>query len=95
MNQEILNKLKKEKSNLRKNYHITKIGIFGSYVRGEETPESDIDILVEFEKTPSLFKFISIEEYLESILNKKIDLVREQGLKSRLKDRILSEVVYI
>ena len=95
MNNKIIKILKEQKSVLEKNFHINKIGIFGSYARNEETPDSDIDILVEYNKTPGLFEFFSLEEHLETVLNKKIDLVRKEGLKKQIKEQVLSEVLYI
>ena len=95
MDKNLIKKIKMDITNLKKNYGIKKIGVFGSYARGEETRESDVDILVEFHETPDLFKFFSLEEYLEKLLNKKIDMVRPQGLKAKIKDNVLSEVIYL
>jgi uncharacterized protein len=95
MNNLIVNALKKNKEYLKKNFRVTRIGIFGSFARNEETENSDIDVLVEFEKTPDMFTFFSVEEYLENKLNRKIDMVRPQGLKEHVKENVLSEVIYI
>jgi predicted nucleotidyltransferase len=80
---------------LRDQYNVKKIGIFGSYIRGEQTKSSDLDILVEFEKPISLFRFMDLEEYLEQILSKKIDLVSKKALKPRIGKHILEEVMNI
>jgi len=97
MNLTIVDKLKDHKKELQEKYFIKKIGIFGSYVRGEEKADSDIDILVEFEKdrTPGFFKFLDLEDELEKLFNKKIDLVTNNALKDVIKDSILQEVFYI
>jgi len=95
MNNEIKNKIENEKTYLMEKYRISKIGIFGSFARGEETANSDVDILVEFTSVPDLFEFFEIEEYLEKLLHKKIDLVRENAIKHQIKDQIMSEVQYI
>lgn len=87
--------LAKHKEELAKKYKIKEIGIFGSFVRGEQKKRSDIDILVDFEKVPDLLTFIEIERYLEKILGVKVDLVRKPALRPELKDKILSEVVQI
>jgi uncharacterized protein len=94
-NKELFGILKNHKEELRRKYHISKIGIFGSYARGEETAESDIDILVEYEKSPGFFEFLDLEESLEKILNKKIDLVTKPALKEIIKNEILDEVIYV
>ncbi|MCK4805208.1 MAG: nucleotidyltransferase family protein [Spirochaetes bacterium] len=78
---------------LKEKYNVDKIGIFGSYIRGEESKESDIDILVDFEN-PIGWEFIDLKEFLEEILNKKVDLVTVKALKPRLRENILKEVVY-
>ena len=87
--------LKQHKKDLAEKYRVKEIGVFGSYVRGEQGKRSDVDILVEFEEVPDLFKFIELERYLERILKKKVDLVEKNGLRPRLKDIILNEVVYV
>ena len=88
----ILDKYKKE---LRKKYRVKEIGIFGSYVRGEQKRKSDIDILIEFEDVPGLFKFIELEDYIGEILGVKTDLVMKDALKPNIGKHILSEVIYI
>ncbi len=95
MNQEIITKLKHEKKNLFDKYKVTRLGVFGSFARDEETSASDIDILVEFTEVPGMLEFFSTEEYLEKILNRKIDLVRMNAIRPELKDVIMSEVIMI
>jgi hypothetical protein len=90
---EIEETLKKYKPILREKFSVKEIGIFGSYVRGEESEHSDIDILVKF-SSPMGWEFIDLKEFLEKILGKKVDLVTVQALKPQLKDSILREVVY-
>ena len=94
---EIIEKIKEIKPQLEKEYNITEIGIFGSYIREEQTESSDIDILIEYDRTKSMsmFKFLGLEEFLSSILNKKIDLVTKKALKPRIGKRILSEIIYV
>ncbi|MEO0532726.1 MAG: nucleotidyltransferase family protein [Cyanobacteria bacterium P01_A01_bin.123] len=83
------------KSVLQENYKVRELGIFGSYIRQEQTETSDIDVLVEFSETPSLLKFVNLENYLSDNLSVKVDLVHKSGLKPRIGERILSEVVYL
>ncbi len=87
--------LKQHKKELAEKYKVKEIGVFGSYVRGEQKKRSDVDILVEFEEVPDLFKFLELERYLEMLLGAKVDLVEKSALRPQLKDAILSEVVYV
>ncbi|NLV28383.1 MAG: hypothetical protein GXY48_14700 [Methanomicrobiales archaeon] len=61
----VLETLKSIKPQLASQYHIRRFGLFGSVIRGEQSPEIDIDILVEFDTTPSIFGFLELEEKLE------------------------------
>lgn len=92
---EIQNWLKEHKPILQETYKIKTLGLFGSYLRQEQTESSDLDILVEFSEIPSLLKFINLENYLSDHLGIKVDLVHKAGLKPRLGQRILEEVVYL
>lgn len=80
---------------LRAHYHVETIGVFGSYVRGEQTEESDVDLLVTYTKTPTLFDIAHLQHYLEDVLNVKVDLVLQNGLKRYIAPYILREVQYI
>jgi predicted nucleotidyltransferase len=95
MNENILLQLKSAKQYLKDTYNVSRIGVFGSYARGEEGGESDVDLIVEFVDVPGLREFFGTEEYLEKLLQRKIDLVREKAIRPELKDQILSEVIYI
>jgi len=92
--EEIRKKLVQYKSELENEFHVKEIGIFGSYVRGEEKKGSDLDILVEFKTAPSLFRFIELEHYLKKILKVKVDLVMKDALKPVIGGRIMKEVIY-
>ncbi len=95
--EQIKSTLAEHKEELRQKYKIKEIGIFGSYVRGEQKKQSDIDILVEFEETAdlSLLDFIGIENYLSDVLGIKVDLVEKHALKPRIGKHVLEEVVRI
>lgn len=90
---DIIKTLKKHEKEIREKYKVKKIGVFGSYVRGDQEETSDIDVLVEFEK-PIGWEFFDIKEFLEEILGKDVDLVTVGALKPLLKDKVLKEVVY-
>jgi uncharacterized protein len=78
---------------LSERYRVKTLKMFGSYVRHEQRPDSDLDLLVTFDKLPSLLKFIELENYLTDILGVKVDLVMPDTLKPRIGQRILSEVI--
>jgi predicted nucleotidyltransferase len=93
--EEIKKILEEYKETLREKYGVKEIGIFGSYVRKETKRASDVDILVEFDRTIDLLEFISLEDHLKGILKVKVDLVMKDALKPRIGKCILREVVYI
>jgi predicted nucleotidyltransferase len=70
---------------------VTRSSIFGSYVRGENREDSDIDLLVEVPRGTGLFAFVRLKRNLEKVLKKKVDLVTYKSIDPTLHDRILSE----
>jgi uncharacterized protein len=92
---QIKKNLRVQKPTLVAKYKVKEIGIFGSYVRGEQNPQSDLDILIDFEEYPSLLEFVGIEDELSERLGLKVDLVMKSGLKPRIGQRILREVIYL
>jgi uncharacterized protein len=87
--------LKEHKTEVCRKYRVLEIGVFGSYVRGEQKERSDIDILVSFSGIPDVFKYMELEEYLKRLLRRKVDLVRKEAIRPELKKRILKEAVYV
>lgn len=85
--------LKKQMPELAERYRVKSLGVFGSYVRHEQTRHSDLDILVEFDQAPDLFKFMDLEEHLAKQLGVKVDLVPRRALRGEMGERILREVV--
>jgi predicted nucleotidyltransferase len=73
---------------------VKSLALFGSVVRAEERPGSDIDILVEFTEPVGLFKFLDLKAYLEALLQCKVDLATRDALKRQLRDEILEEAVH-
>ncbi len=94
--EEIKRILQEHKSILAKEFHVKEINLFGSYVRGEETSASDIDILVEFEK-PIGLKIVDLKDYLEQILGIEVDVVSKKAVirKSSLWQYIREELVSV
>ena len=91
----ILAAMKNHKLELCTEYPIKKIGVFGSYVRGEERSDSDVDVLVEFEHPIDLFRFLDLEEKLSELFGKRVDLVSKKALKPHIGRQILKEVRYL
>jgi predicted nucleotidyltransferase len=94
---EIQHILRAQKPYLSQEYGITEMGIFGSYVRGEQRPDSDVDILIELERPPriSLIGLVELEYCLSELHGAKMDLAIRKNLRKRVGRRILAEVVPI
>ena len=76
-------------------FKIWELGIFGSYVRGEQNKDSDVDILVEFSQVPTLFDLVEIEYSISDKLGLPVDLVDKKSLKAAIRENILNETVYL
>jgi len=92
---EIREILREQKPFLRKRYKVSEIGMFGSYVRGEQNEMSDLDILVEFEEPVSLLDLAGLEIFLSDLLGIKVDVVPKRSIRPELKEIILREAVYL
>jgi len=90
-----INQIREKAVPILKNAGVTRSAVFGSYVRGEEKENSDIDMLVDFPRGKGLFEFAGLEQELEDVLGKKVDLVEYESLHPLLKERILAEQVEI
>ncbi|MDO9635149.1 MAG: nucleotidyltransferase domain-containing protein [Paludibacter sp.] len=94
---EILDYLKNNKQQLKDNYHLIKIGLFGSFAKDIQNPESDIDLLIEFE--PGTQNISEKKEKLKKILkiqfDRDVDLCREKYLKPYMKEFIIQETIYV
>jgi uncharacterized protein len=95
--EQIIAFLKTNKHYLRSKYHISKLGLIGSFARDEEHEGSDIDLLIEFEAGTSNIYDIKydLREYLKSHFNKEIDLCREKYIKPQYKEYILKDIIYV
>lgn len=87
--------IQNKKSTLKK-YGVKQLGLFGSYVRNEANPLSDVDFIVEFEEGKKTYtNFIELAYYLEELLGKRVELLTTQSLSPYLKSKILNEVEYV
>ena len=84
-----------QKTELKKKFKVKTIGVFGSYVCGEQKVSSDVDVLVEFEEPVGLFEFMALENYLSDLLGVKVDLVSKKALKPHIGEHILKEVIMV
>lgn len=85
--------LRDHKQEIKRRFAVRRIGLFGSFVRGEETKESDIDILVEFED-PTFRNFMNLAFYLEDIFSRRVDLLTPEGISHRIRPYVEKEVVW-
>ena len=83
------------KSLAKEKYHISELGIFGDYVKGEVKENSQVNILIDYTEPPSLLDLVDLEDYLSNLLKIKADVISKNGLKGKRKERILSEVIYV
>lgn len=91
----IVGTLKNLEAQIKKEYKAKIIGVFGSYVRGEQNERSDLDILVRFLEGATLFDQVGLADFLEENLTVKVDVVSERAVRAELKDQILKEVVMV
>jgi hypothetical protein len=80
---------------LKERYKVSSLGVFGSYVRNQQTPRSDLDILVEFAEAPNVFEFMDLEKHLARLLGVRVELVSRKALKGNIGQRILREVLHV
>ncbi|NBO50538.1 MAG: hypothetical protein EBU80_12640 [Chitinophagia bacterium] len=94
LKQNVVKKLKRVRPVLLEKYGITSLGLFGSVLRDDFTPQSDIDIIVDFSK-PIGIEFIDLAEDLEKVLQHKVDLVSKQGVKPTFFEVIKKDILYV
>ena len=94
----VIQSLREDLPELKERFSVSKIGVFGSYVKGNQRDDSDIDIYIEFDRVPGL-EFMDLTEQLERIVRKKVDLLTPSGLKSirnaRIKQDIEQSIRYV
>lgn len=91
--EEIRKMIRAHERELREQFGVRGLAIFGSYSRGEQTERSDLDLLVEFEKPVSLLSLVSLENRLADITGIKVDLVPQEDIRPELRDEILAEAI--
>lgn len=92
---EVLNVLKAQQEILVEQFGIKTLYLFGSTARNEARPDSDVDLLVEFNRPLGLFEFIDLQQTLESLLNCKVDLGTKRSLKNHLRKEVLMEAILV
>ena len=90
----IKQKIAQNKEYLYKTYGVEEIGIFGSFARGDNDENSDIDIVVDLQK-PLGLQFFSLERHLEEYLGRKVDLATKKAIKPYIRERILAQIIYV
>ena len=93
--EEILSALQELRDELRVKYKVKEIGLFGSFLRGEQREGSDIDVVVEFAEDADLFDLVGVSLYLEEKLSRKVDVVTKGAMRQELKMSILKEVSFV
>ncbi len=92
---DVLSILHEKRGELSEKYGVKSLALFGSVARDEARPDSDVDLLVEFDRPVGLFNFIGLQQFLETLLGCKVDLGTLRSLKPRLKDSVLQEAIHV
>lgn len=87
--------LRGELPRLEEQYSVASLEVFGSYARGEETAQSDLDILVTFHAAPGFFRYVRLEDELSELLGVKVDLVMKDALKPRIRQEAVREALAV
>lgn len=88
-----VDRLRQNLPHFQRNYAVRSLGLFGSYIHGQQKKGSDLDILVDFEVVPGMFRFLDFERELSHLLGVRVDLIQKKALKPAVGKRILQEVV--
>ena len=92
---EILETLRAHRDELRKRFGVKSLAVFGSVARGEARPDSDVDILVEFEGRATFDRYMGLKFFLEDLLGRRVDLVTRKALKPRMRPFVEREAIYV
>ena len=95
MNSFPLELLKKHDDEIVRGFGVRRIGIFGSFARGDESPESDVDVFVEFQPGKKTFdNYMGLKNFLESLFGRKVDLAAYEGLNPHIRENVVEGVIY-
>ena len=93
---EIIAYLRKNRKYFHDRFGVTSMGIFGSFIRGEQTSSSDIDIIIEMEKNKkSIHSFLQLKRFIEKEIERKVDLGFEHSLKPAIREKIKEQIIYV
>jgi uncharacterized protein len=92
---DVLSILRKHEDELRQKYGVESLALFGSVARDEARPDSDVDLLVEFNRPVGLFGLAALQQHLESLFGCKVDLGTPRSLRPDMKERVLQEAVHV
>ncbi len=93
--EEIIRQLNSRQSEIQQRFGVKSLALFGSVARGEIHPDSDVDLLVEFDRSVGLFGLFALQDYLEGLLGCKVDIGTKESLKPRIRETVLREMVYV
>jgi len=92
---DLLRLLHEHRGEIEERFAVSSMSVFGSYVRGEQRAGSDLDLLVEFRRTPTFIELAELEDYLRDLLGVRVDVGTRGGLKGRIGTRILAEAIAV
>jgi hypothetical protein len=93
--EEIKGLIEQHRPELKRQFHVEKIGVFGSYARGTQKKRSDIDFLVTFDKAISLFDHVDLTIYLKDLMGCKVDVIEQDNLRPELRKYVLTDLIYL
>ena len=92
---EIKEIIEQHRPELKRQFHVEKIGVFGSYARGTQKKRSDIDFLVTFDQAISLFDHVDLTIYLKELMGCKVDVIPHDNLRPELREYVLKDLIYL
>jgi predicted nucleotidyltransferase len=93
--EEIKEVIERHRPELKQQFHVDKIGVFGSYARGTQKKRSDVDFLVTFDEAISLFDRVDLNIYLKELMGRKVDVIPHPNLRPELREYVLKDLVYL